>query len=222
MQPKDPRPLEIMARIEEERGNWEQAGSAFHEAVRRSGKPRPLLLIRMAECFDKADMPMQTLTAYVDFLELNQVEITESGEDLSALGPDPGQSVHSRIRELGFIQHRGKWIYRDQFLSQQGWVLFNDEWVRPEEAKLREVASLYAKTQQEDLRVSTDEEYTQIVEEKKISNGMNREEVIRAWGFFNDQNVLRKDGGDTVFEQMLFPNSRQVYLKNGLVCFWSE
>ena len=122
----------------------------------------------------------------------------------------------------GFIQHRGKWIHRDQFLSQQGWVLFNDEWVRPEEAKLREVASFYVQTQEEDLRVSTDEEYTQMVAEKKISNGMNREEVIRAWGFFNDQNVLRKDGGDTVFDQMLFPNSRQVYLKNGLVCFWSE
>ena len=76
-------------------------------------------------------------------------------------------------------------------------MLFNDEWVRPEEAKLREVASLYAKTQQEDLRVSTDEEYTQMGGEKRISNGTNREAVIRARGVFNDQNVLRKGGGDS-------------------------
>ncbi len=91
--------------------------------------------------------------------------------------------------------------------------------------KIKQAKHVRRKTevaQEEDLRVSTDEHYRDMVAQKKISNGMNRREVIQAWGFFEDHNVLRKDDGQTVFEQLLFENSRQVYLKNGLVCFSSE
>ena len=51
---------------------------------------------------------------------------------------------------------------------------------------------------------------------------MNRREVIRAWGFFNDQNSTFDPEGKDLFEQLVFGRSREVYLKNGLVCHWTE
>lgn len=217
MRSMDPEPFERIAAVEEEREAWKRAGSAYYEAVRRSDHPRPRLLLKVAESFGKAGMSRRVVDAYLELLDF-----VENNGEVPSLGDDPRQTLHKRIRELGFVHHRGDWIHRDRFLSQQGWVFFNGEWVRPEEVKLREVAADHAETQEKDLRVSSDSYYEEMARNKRISNGMNRREVIEAWGFFEDQNIVTSDGGETVFEQLLFENSRQVYLKNGRVCFWSE
>jgi tetratricopeptide (TPR) repeat protein len=217
MQPDDPVPYEMIARIEEERENWKQAGQANREAVRRFQSPQPRLLWRIAQDFLNADMSRHAVAAYVDLLV-----IVEANEGVSWLGADPGQVVRNQIRDLGFVHHMGQWIPKDQFLSQQGWELFNNEWVRPEEAQLREVAFLHARIEEDYLRSSSDSHYEEMAAKKRILLGMNRREVIQAWGFFQDQNVFSARAGDTVFEQLLFENARQVYLRDGLVCFWTE
>ena len=51
---------------------------------------------------------------------------------------------------------------------------------------------------------------------------MNRREVIKAWGFFAELTVFKTDEDKVVFEQLNFDHSRKVYLRNGLVCYWSE
>jgi hypothetical protein len=74
----------------------------------------------------------------------------------------------------------------------------------------------------ESLRAFSDERYRAYAAERRLTKGMNRREVVRAWGLFDDQNVYATDDGDAVFEQLLFSRSRRVYLKDGLVCHWSE
>ena len=218
LQPGNPKPFEIIGGIEERRERWAEAGEAYRKCVRRSDQPRPHVLLKLADVYGRTGAKEQVLEAYVDLFEIAQGEV-----HVPLLGKNPKQKVLKWIRDLGYVRHRGKWIPKEQFYAEQGWVQYSgDTWVRPEEARLREIARRFEKQNHQNLRALADARYKAEAEAKRISKGMNRREVIQAWGFFEDQNIFKLNDGIIVYEQLLFSSGRQVYLRNGLVCFWSE
>jgi hypothetical protein len=217
LDPNNPEPFATIGRIEGDRGRWPEAGGAYKTAIRRASEPRPDLLVRMAKIYERAGERDEVLTAYVDLLEL-----VTSGTKVPGLGDRPESRVRTWIRELGYVRHRREWITREQFLREQGWVHQGETWFRPEEAQLHEIAQQFEARSGSGLRGLSDDRYRAEADGKGILKGMYRREVIRAWGFFDDQNVLELADGRVVYEQLIFGNGRQVYLRNGLVCFWSE
>lgn len=219
LEPTTPRPYEEIGKIEEKRNNWAAVGNAYVAAIERSSETRLDLTLDAARAFDRAGKPTEALEVYVELFELVKNEPSVPG-----IGDNPRQKVYQWIRELGFILHRGTWIPRDQFLTEQGWVKHDGEWIRPEEAKLRAVVKRFQKSNDK-LRSLPAERYQADVQERRICKGMTRREVIEAWGFFEDQNTIEiaSEGGPrVVYEQLLYPNMRQVYMRDGEVCFWSE
>ena len=85
---------------------------------------------------------------------------------------------------------------------------------------MREVAHRIEKKRDDNFRTLGDANYAAAAKAKQLLKGMNRREMIKAWGFFEDQNVFQIPESDVVYEQLLFSNGRQIYLRNGLVCFW--
>ena len=92
----------------------------------------------------------------------------------------------------------------------------------PSESDDIEVVSSYDELEEADLRELSDVQYRVDANQRRIAKGMNRREVITAWGFFEDQNVLAAGEGETTFEQLIFGGGRRVYLRDGLVFLWSE
>ena len=217
LDPNNPEPFATIGRIEGERGRWPEAGLAYKTAIRRASVARPDLLVKMAKIYERAGERTEVLAAYVDLLEL-----VTTGTDVPGLGERPESRVRTWIRELGYVRHRKLWITREQFLREQGWVRQGDAWLRPEEAQLREIAKQFEARSGSGLRGLSDDRYRAEADDKGILKGMYRREIIRAWGFFDDQNVLELADGRVVYEQLIFASGRRVFLRNGLVCFWSE
>lgn len=214
----NPRPYEMIATIEEGRKRWQQAADAFRTAVNRSDQPRPKLLVKMASVYLQSDQREEVLGVYLELIKL----ASSDPEALAFLGESPRQKVENWIRKLGFVRHGKEWFTRERFLEAQGWERHEEEWLRPGELKLLEIAERFSNTANAELRSLSDERYLAYVESGRITRGMNRREVIRAWGFFNDQNSTFDPEGKDLFEQLVFGRSRKVYLKNGLVCHWTE
>lgn len=219
--PAQAQPFERIGAIHESLERWSDAATALRKAVRRSSEPRPNLLLKLAELHSKVGDDQKVLQAYLDLLELLERDV-----EMPWLGERPNKKLLGWIRDLGFVRHRDEWIPRRQFLAEQGWVRRNDEWIRPDIARLREVVDRQLALQTEgappvELRRGSDEEYQAKAQERRLTRGMNRREVIQAWGFFSDQNVSPATDG-SLYEQLLYPSGRQVYLRDGLVCFWSE
>lgn len=217
LDPDNPEPFATIGRIEGDRGRWSEAGRAYKAAIRRASTPRPDLLVKLAKIYERSGERSEVLAAYVDLLDL-----VTSGTAVPGLGDRPESRVRTWIRELGYVRHRRDWITREQFLREQGWVRQGETWLRPEEAQLREIAQQFEARSGNGLRALSDERYRAEADGKGVLKGMYRREIIRAWGFFDDQNVLELADGRVVYEQLIFGNGRQVYLRNGLVCFWSE
>jgi tetratricopeptide (TPR) repeat protein len=218
LEPTETGSLETIARIESERGAWERAGRALRLAVERSKDPKPKLLIEVAKAYEQAGIKPEILAAYVDLLDI----VNAGNVEVPWLGEHPARRVKNWIREIGYVRRRMDWITRDQFLIEQGWVLHDKEWLRPEEVQLHDVATRFESPEEDGLRTMTDEEYAAEVAEQRVAKGMTREEVIRAWGFFQDQNVFSPEDADAEYEQLLYSAGKQVYLRDGEVCFWSE
>ncbi len=218
LEPTNPKPYEMVAVIEEQRKNWSKAADALRTAVTRSDKPRPRLLVKMASVYLQSEQRKQVLGVYLELIKLAKAD----PEPLAFLGPSPRQKVENWIRKLGFVRHGKEWITREQFLRAQGWERYEGEWLRPREVRLREVVKRYNNTANVELRSLSDQRYLTYVKARRITKGMNRREVIRAWGFFTDQNLAFGAEGKALFEQLQFDRSRKVYLKNGLVCHWTE
>jgi len=218
LEPTNPKPYEMIASIEEERKSWSKAADALRTAVNRSDKPRPRLLVKMASVYLQSEERREVLGVYLELIKLAKSD----PETLAFLGASPRQKVENWIRKLSFVRHGREWITREQFFEAQGWERYEGEWLRPKEVRLREVVKRYNNTANVELRGLSDQRYLVYVKARRITKGMNRREVIRAWGFFNDQNLSFGVEGKDLFEQLLFDRSRKVYLKNGLVCHWSE
>ena len=218
LSPRNPEPFAKIAQIEEQRERWDAAAAALRAAIERSPRTRPQLLVRLANVLKKAGGRENVVAIYRDLLDLASKE----PELVAFLGARPRIQVENWIRELDYVQRSKEWIPRTQFLEEQGWERHDGRWMRPREARLREVAERYRKASEEELRAFSDERYQSYAAEKRITKGMNRREVIRAWGFFDELTVLQATGDKVVFEQLNFDHSRKVYLRNGLVCYWSE
>jgi tetratricopeptide (TPR) repeat protein len=219
-------PLERLGILEERRQRWKEAGAAFLEAARRAQPPRPELLLRGADALRHAGERGRAFDAYAQLRRL-----ADAGAEIPGLGAAAAPALDGRIRQLGFARHREEWIPWERFLTEQGWTRHGDEWLRPEELRLRDIARSHSDASPERLRQLPSDRYRSEVGARRIAAGMTREEALEAWGYFTDQNVFRVperaagDGaprGAVVFEQWLYPSGRQVYLREGLVCFWSE
>ena len=216
LQPENPQPFKIIGQIEATRQRWEEAGNAYRECIRRTNEPSHDLLLKVAETYGRAGREEQTLDVYVDVLE---------GVEGQAHGPAIGENLRrtmlKKLWDLGYVHHQGEWIPKKRLFAE-GWVFSRDVWVRPEEARLREVAHKIEKERNDDFRALGDANYAAAAKAKQLLKGMKRREMIKAWGFFEDQNVFQIPESDVVYEQLLFSNGRQIYLRNGLVCFWSN
>ena len=218
LQPGDPKPFEIIGKIEEKRQHWEEAAIAYRKCIQRTNEPRRDLFLKVAETYGRVGKKEQILEVYVNVLEGD-----EGAAHVPALGKDLRQTLLEKLRDLGYVRHRGKWIPKKRVFAEQGWVhVSRDVWVRPEEARLREFAHRIEKDRDGDFRTLSDADYVAAARRKTILKGMNRREMIEAWGFFEDQNVFHMSEDDVVYEQLLFSNGRQIYLRNGRVCFWSN
>jgi hypothetical protein len=175
-------------------------------------------MVRMAKVLRKAGEREKVVTIYLQIAKL----IKSQPESVAFLGDAPTTAVDNWIRELDYVRRRREWIPREQFLEEQGWERHDGRWLRPREARLREVSERYSKVTNTELRAFSDERYQSYAEEHRITKGMNRREVIKAWGFFDELTVFEAGKHKVVFEQLNFEHSRKVYLRNGLVCYWSE
>ena len=216
MRPDDPDPLQAMGEIEARRKRWGHAGEAFRACLDRSQEPRPRVLAQLAHAYTEAGERDEVASAYLALLGL-----LDEGEDLGWLAVNPEQYIHNRLREIDYVPVRNGWIPRDQFLARQGWVRHSGGWMRPEVVQLHEIVADYGHEEGE-LRVLPDERYRDDAAQRRIAKGMSRTEVITAWGFFEDQNVLKGVDGETTYEQLIFGGDRRVYLRSGLVFLWSE
>ncbi|MHC4814092.1 MAG: tetratricopeptide repeat protein, partial [Planctomycetota bacterium] len=218
IEPTNPKPYEVIAGIQEKLEFWNKAAAALRTAVTRSDRPRPKLLIKMVDVYLQSKQRTEVLNVYLELIGL----VDSDPQSMAFLGATPRQTVENRIRKLGFVWRGNEWIPRERFLEEQGWKRSGGDWLRPKEVRLREVIKRFDEAPVAELRALSDERYKAYANGRRITKGMNRREVIRAWGFFRDHNVALGGDGKAVFEQLLFARSRQVYLKNGLVCFWSE
>ncbi|MHC4898188.1 MAG: hypothetical protein ACYTGW_13885 [Planctomycetota bacterium] len=218
IEPTNPKPYEVIAGIQEKLEFWNKAAAALRTAVTRSDRPRPKLLLKMVDVYLQSKQRTEVLNVYLELIGLADSD----PQSLAFLGATPRQTVENRIRKLGFVWRGNEWIPRERFLEEQGWKRSGGDWLRPKEVRLREVIKRFDEAPVAELRALSDERYKAYANGRRITKGMNRREVIRAWGFFRDHNVALGGDGKAVFEQLLFARSRQVYLKNGLVCFWSE
>jgi len=218
LEPRNPEPFASIATIEEIREQWRPAAEALATAIERSTGPRPKLMVRMAKVLRKAGEREKVVTIYLQIAKL----IKSQPESVAFLGDAPTTAVDNWIRELDYVRRRREWIPREQFLEEQGWERHDGRWLRPREARLREVSERYSKVTNTELRAFSDERYQSYAEEHRITKGMNRREVIKAWGFFDELTVFEAGKHKVVFEQLNFEHSRKVYLRNGLVCYWSE
>ena len=218
LEPRNPEPFASIATIEEIREQWRPAAEALAIAIKRSTGPRPKLMVRMAKVLRKAGEREKVVTIYLQIAKL----IKSQPESVAFLGDAPTTAVENWIRELDHVRRRGEWIPREQFLEEQGWERHDGRWLRPREARLHEVSERYSKVTNTELRAFSDERYQSYAEEHRITKGMNRREVIKAWGFFDELTVFEAGKHKVVFEQLNFEHSRKVYLRNGLVCYWSE
>ena len=218
LEPASSQPFEAIAKIERVRGRWNKAALALRNAITRSNQRRPDLLIEMAEVYELAGLRSEMLVVCLELLEI----IGKEPQALASLGETPAREVTDWIRRAGFTQHRGEWIRREQFLEEQGWERAEEEWLRPHEARLREIAARYRDVPQGELRAFSAERYRAHSDEHRITKGMNRAEVIASWGFYRDLSVFADGEKNSQFELMIFEHTRKVYLKDGLVCHWSE
>ncbi len=66
------------------------------------------------------------------------------GEDLTPQADEALQNVlaidpdHKQAREaLGYVQHEGRWLTRDEQMEARGWIKVEGKWISHEEAELR-------------------------------------------------------------------------------------
>jgi len=217
LEPSNPEPLEIVARIEVGRGNHGKAARMLQRAVQVSTDPRPDLLLKLVKAYEHAKRKDEVLQAYIGLLQLVDANIQIPG-----LGDRPRAELLTKIRKLGYVRRRGTWITRERFLAEQGWRERDGIWNRPEEDDLEtQAARIESEFKNVELRTKTDQSYAAQAKDKRLLVGMNRKEIIEAWGLFRDQNVFVLNEKVT-YEQLLFDNGRQAYLRNGLLAYWSE
>lgn len=216
LEAENPEPMEKIAELEASRRQWQRATLALRSAIQRDKQPRPRLLTELARMFKQAGTPEKVLATYLELIALVQAHPEAGG----FLGEQPRQRIENWIRNLGYVRGGEGWIRREQFLIAQGWVKVDGVWLRPEEEQLHGVAGRYQTTGAEELRAFSDARYQNFVAEQRVSKGMTRREVLQSWGFFADINRLQREGVE--FQQLIYGRSRKVYLRDGLVCFWTE
>lgn len=217
LQPQNPDPLESIGDIEERREQWEKAGDAYLECLEKTSEPRLDLLLKLATTYGRVGKEEQILETY-----LNVIEGLEIQSDPSSSGEVLKRELLDQLRELGFVHRRGTWINPAERYSENGWVRSGQQWIRPEEARLRSLVERLESQSEAELRTLDDADYRTAAKDSRLLKGMNRREIVAAWGFFDDQNVYRLPDSDVVYEQLLYKNGRQIYLRNGLVCDWSN
>ena len=210
----NPSPFLAIADLELTRENVDAAVEALELAYGRSSDLR--LLLRIGEVWDKADAKDKAVAAYVRLMQdLAPVEPTAEATRLAT-------DVRLRLENLGYVEERGAWVPKERFMAKQGWVQFDGAWMRPDEAQLRRIVQGFEDEGDRPLRVKTDAFYSDEAAAKRVVEGMNRREVIQAWGYFEDQNLYEVPDTELTYEQLLYPDGRRVYMRGGVVCFWSE
>lgn len=134
----------------------------------------------------------------------------------------PRASVEERIRQLGYERHGGAWIPKDSLLSSYGWRFENGRWNPPDSRRLCNMLAALTGVH-EHLRELPAGFYDALSSQGRISRGMNRREVIQAWGYFDDISVVSSPTSAETYDELVFSDaSRRVYLRRGEVLFWVD
>ena len=131
-------------------------------------------------------------------------------------------SIEERIRQLGYEYHDGAWIPKDSLLSSYAWRFEDGRWIPPDARRICNM--LVALTDvNRDLRELPAGFYDALSSQRRITRGMNRREVVQAWGYFDDISIVTALTSAEKYEELVFSNSaRRVYLKRGHVLFWVD
>ena len=159
----NPEPFEIIGRIEEKRRRWEEAGIAYRECIQRTNEPRRDLLLKFAEAYGQVGKREHVLEVYLNILE------RAPGGPVPSLGDDLRNEMLEKLRDLGYVRRRGEWIAKKHVFPERGWIYISDNvWVRPEEARLREVADRIEEEQDGELRTLDDANYSRRQREEHL------------------------------------------------------
>ncbi len=131
-------------------------------------------------------------------------------------------SVEERIRQLGYERHDGAWIPKESLLSSYAWRFEDGRWNPPDARRVCNM--LVALTDvNRDLRELPAGFYDALSSQQRITRGMNRREIVQAWGYFDDISIVSSLTSAEKYEELVFSNSaRRIYLKRGHVLFWVD
>ncbi len=122
------------------------------------------------------------------------------------------------MRELQFLRWRGDWIGYDEYKKRLGFILVDDQWVKPARREFLGVLQQVAKEKESEatliLRSRTDREYSLFAQSGRVARGMTREELTDTLGL--PDRVEREVLESREVDQWTY-GERRVYLLNGQV-----
>ncbi len=122
------------------------------------------------------------------------------------------------IRELRFLRWRGDWIGYDEYKKRLGFILADDQWLKPARREFMDILRQVAKEKDNEatliLRSRTDREYSLLAQSGKVERGMTREELAEALGL---PDRVEREILDTKEVDQWSYGEKRVYLLNGQV-----
>ena len=128
------------------------------------------------------------------------------------------QEIVAAIEGLGCRQYAGRWLTKEERNRAEGFKMVDGVWLTPREAAMTEAQQRLSPRLTASslllLRRRTDKEYVLMAEQKRVEEGMRREEVCMALGFPNY--VVRDLHDQKEFDQWWYPHG-YFYFYDGLL-----
>ncbi|MEM7263010.1 MAG: hypothetical protein AAF488_13540, partial [Planctomycetota bacterium] len=125
------------------------------------------------------------------------------------------------MQSLGFVVDNSRWVSEGEFLEALGLRRLGSQVVGRERAELEAVIDEWVESGRRKslLRGLTNAQYDGHAKKRRLREGMNRTEALRAWGY--PGNVTWAKRSDETFEVWVYSN-RRLFLVESLVFDWED
>lgn len=145
------------------------------------------------------------------------------GEILAEVAADYPESpeIRDRLLEVGYRKRNGRWLDKDEFKSQEGFLWDGTRWVKAADHEFALVLSVLGKENLTNLilRSRTTREYKDLAKSGDIARGMTRAEIARAAGFPN--RVRRKQIRKVDIDQWDYADFRIYFVDGHSLFLWT-